>query len=212
MYHRKPLVNSYDPRSDAGNLYYARLKTELGTFYKLGYTTMPSVAERLGREGSDDARYIDKVLLFVHHKKAYSIESRLHGHFDSKKAFGKYASTDHFPLQGNGQSELYYDDILGLDEDFSKEHAVETRRRTEQLRLKSAGFHSPGLASLYDLGAKALAGLVVVIVLPVIWLTMGVDSLLATNREKELERARVQSIKDDDEDIENGPVRQGHLR
>ena len=52
------------PTTPDGNLYYVRLKTPVGTMYKLGFTKLSSVRERLAYQKSGDEQYIDKVFLF----------------------------------------------------------------------------------------------------------------------------------------------------
>ena len=108
------------PTTPDGNLYYVRLKTPVGTMYKLGFTKMSSVRERLAYQKSGDEQYIDKVLLFAHRPDAFTVEEQLHGYFGQKRLFGKYAAQKDRPLAGNGQSELYANDILGLDPEFTK--------------------------------------------------------------------------------------------
>ena len=107
----------------SGHLYYVRLKTELGIFYKLGFTTMGSVQQRLGFKGSNDDDLIEQVLLFIYLDNAYEVEQLLHNHFHGDIAFP--LPDEKMPFFKNGQSELYIKDILGLCELPSSE--VETR-------------------------------------------------------------------------------------
>lgn len=58
----------------AGHLYYIRLKTNFGIFYKIGFTTKESVHERFKLNGSSDYKFIDKVFLFKYLPDAYKIE------------------------------------------------------------------------------------------------------------------------------------------
>lgn len=100
-------------RPSTGNLYYVRLKTTLGMFYKLGFTTMDSVQARLAFQEKGDDELVDEVLVFVHRENAYADEQLLHDYFRNKAVLlGKEKD---MPLYQNGQSELYADDILGLD-------------------------------------------------------------------------------------------------
>lgn len=119
------------PAQKNGHLYYARLKTPLGIFYKLGFTSLESLAKRLAFQGTGDDALIDEVLYFVYHENAYDLETTLHAHFTWHRAFSVYSAQADMPLCGNGQSELYYDDILGLDGHFTQEQADETRTNVQ---------------------------------------------------------------------------------
>ena len=103
------------PRNPAGNVYYARLSTPLGTFYKLGFTTKPSLEERLGYDGCGDEKLIDHQFFFSFREDAWDVEQTLLDHFDRHRAFGKFSKDPMKPLCGRGQSELFHNDILGLD-------------------------------------------------------------------------------------------------
>lgn len=124
--------NDYAPKTPDGHLYYARLITGMGICYKLGFTKGQSVAERLAYQRTGDESLIDEVLLFIKRPQAYHEEQRLHVHFRDKRLFGQGRRSD-APLFENGQSELYAEDILGLDEEYTKAQSVRTRalvRRT----------------------------------------------------------------------------------
>jgi len=114
--------------TDQGNLYYVRLKTELGLLYKIGFTTLNSVEQRLGYSGSDDRLLIDKVLMFMPFGDALLVEAKLHSMLEDKKAFGDYSHKSDFPLAGNGQSELYAEDVLGMDSHYTDEQGASTSR------------------------------------------------------------------------------------
>lgn len=109
----------FAPAERSGYLYYVRLKTDVGRFYKLGFTKRVSVNERLGFGGSKNAELVDKELCFVHLDDAYDVEGRLHLYFRQKKAFGTFSADPDMPLEGSGQGELYREDILQLDDDYS---------------------------------------------------------------------------------------------
>ena len=111
----KKLFNFLTPRANAGHVYYARLKTPQGLFYKIGFTRMPSVAARFGYSGQGDEKLIERVLLFAYHRNARKIEQTLLEHFDPQRAFGRYSNNPNKPLAGRGQSELFFEDVLGLD-------------------------------------------------------------------------------------------------
>ena len=116
---------------DVGKIYYVRLITPLGKFYKIGYTSMNSVSSRLAFQGTGDDKYIDEVLYFNFHFGALDLEQCLHGHFHDKAAFRQYSADVDMPLPKNGQSELYYDDVLNLDKDFTPAQANFTRKAVE---------------------------------------------------------------------------------
>jgi hypothetical protein len=115
------------PSQTNGHLYYVRLKTPLGIFYKLGFTSLESVEKRLGFKETGDEALIDEVLYFVYHENAFELETLLHGHFNRQRVFRIFSAEPDMPLCGNGQSELYYEDILGLDSGFTEEQAASTR-------------------------------------------------------------------------------------
>lgn len=132
---KRPLYQS----SKSGNLYYVRLKTPVGIFYKIGFTTLDSVEARMNYGGSDDARYIDKVLMFVNSSEAYDIEQQLHGCLYDKAAFEKYSSNDNFPLSKNGQTELYIEDILDLDTNYTNAQKYETLKKLKEKKIILSG-------------------------------------------------------------------------
>ena len=118
---------SLRPENPKGNLYYVRLTTAVGTFYKIGFTKLESVHKRLAFSGDGHEGLIDRVLVFMPLDDAFGIESRLHAHFRDKRAFGRFGDDPAMPLYMNGQSELYIEDVLGVDPDYSKEQAKKTR-------------------------------------------------------------------------------------
>lgn len=136
---RRTGYNQTMPTNKAGNLYYVRLNTECGVFYKLGFTTMRTVQARFEYGGSNDYQYIEKILLFVNLKDAFDVEQQLHSYLSKKKAFGKYSAAEEFPLSKNGQTELYIDDVLNLDPDFTESQSKDTARILKSKRLLIAG-------------------------------------------------------------------------
>ena len=106
------------PSADAGHVYYARLNTPQGIFYKIGFTTMQSLTARLYFSGHGDERLIDRELLFTYHPKARVLEQMLIEHFNHRRAFGRYSNNPFMPLAGRGQSELFREDVLGLDDEL----------------------------------------------------------------------------------------------
>lgn len=114
-----------------GHLYYVRLNTPLGKFYKIGFTTMRSVNDRLAFQGTGDEKYIDEVLYFNFRLGALGLEQSLHSYFSDKAAFHKYSAYVDLPLSRNGQSELYYEDVLELDNKFTPAQAESTRKAVE---------------------------------------------------------------------------------
>ncbi len=122
----------------SGNLYYVRLKTPFGLMYKLGYTSMESVETRLAFKGAGHEKNIDKVLLFLPFDDAYEIEVVLNEYFATKALFRNYQDFE-MPLSGNGQTELYLEDILGLDSEYSANQAVETLQCIRRHQMKRIG-------------------------------------------------------------------------
>lgn len=94
---------------------------------------MSSVHERFAYQGNGDEKLIDEVYLFVYDREAFYHEATLHGHFGQRKAFGKFSNLMSFPLYQNGQSELYYSDVLGLDPTYTEERGQQTM---EAIRLR----------------------------------------------------------------------------
>lgn len=113
------------PPNKDGHLYYARLRTPVGILYKIGFTTMASVQVRLAYKGEGTERMIDKVLFFAHYKNAWGLEQELHMLLKNKAAFCGW--NEKMPLFQNGQSELYCEDVLGLDCEYSYRQAQEAK-------------------------------------------------------------------------------------
>lgn len=135
---RRISSNSLQRSDPKGNLYYIRLKTEYGKFYKIGFTTARSVHDRMSYAGSLDWKYIDKVIAFVYLPDAFKVEQKLHAYLNHKVAFGKYSADPEFPLSGNGQSELYVEDVLGLDPEYTLSQKMQTESKLKQKRLTLA--------------------------------------------------------------------------
>ncbi|GAA5100526.1 GIY-YIG nuclease family protein [Wohlfahrtiimonas larvae] len=118
--------NTYRPPSNKGNLYYVRFSTSLGYFYKIGFTTANSVEKRFSYN-SVDFLDIDKVLLFEYLDNAYDIEQQLHSCLSERALFKEFKNQNAvYPLFKNGQSELYLEDILGLDPEYTEEQRFQT--------------------------------------------------------------------------------------
>jgi hypothetical protein len=118
-----------------GYLYYIRLKTDTGTYYKIGFTKKSNINRRFNENDSEDYLLIDKILLFKFLSNAYEIEQELHQILSTKSAFGKYARDKLMPLAGRGQSELYRRDVLSLDKDYSKWSYLKTIVNETKKRL-----------------------------------------------------------------------------
>lgn len=114
------------PANPAGNVYYARLKTPQGTFYKLGYTSKGTLVERMAYGNCGDEKLIDCQFFYTFREDAWDIEQTLLEHFDIHRAFGKFSNDPRMPLGGRGQSELFRVDILGLDDELYKPLDEET--------------------------------------------------------------------------------------
>lgn len=128
-----------------GNLYYVRLKTSLGPMYKLGFTTMASVKERLAFQGAGHEDQIDKVIAFVPDPGALSIEQRLHRHFKRHSVFPVIERD--MPFAGNGQSELYVEDILEMDFEYTPEQGRRVHEALMQGRMAQTGASPASIAT-----------------------------------------------------------------
>lgn len=111
------------PRDPSGHVYYARLATPRGIFYKIGYTKKSSLAERFSYLGCLDYQLVDREFFFTHRRDAWDVEQTLLEHFDKRRAFGKFSNDPAFPLNGRGQGELFRYDVLGLDDEAYKDVA-----------------------------------------------------------------------------------------
>jgi hypothetical protein len=125
------------PIDKAGNIYYIRLNTEIGVVYKLGFTSLSSAEDRLAFQGNGHEKCIDSVLCFAFLEDAWDVEQTLHKYFSKKALFR--GNDDQMPFFGNGQSELYREDILNLDPDFCEAQAEETRIKILTAKFKSYG-------------------------------------------------------------------------
>lgn len=180
----------------AGNIYYVRLKTPFGPFYKLGFTTMASVHERLAFQGAGHETQIDAVLGFVASPNALSIEQTLHGHFNHKQAFSIPDLL--MPFAGNGQSELYVEDILSLDEEFTREQA---RRVRVSIVAQRTGESVESIEMEIERGESVAADVVEVANLRFVWpfswiwrIWLKVEAALFTSPAKKEYQARVQGL------------------
>lgn len=125
------------PKNPTGHVYYARLRTQQGTFYKVGYTSKPTLVHRMAFGQHGDEKLIDREFFFTFREDAWDVEQTLLDHFDKHRAFGKFSNDPRLPLAGRGQSELFAHDILGLDEDLYKlSHEASIAAQGE---LKKAG-------------------------------------------------------------------------
>ena len=124
------------PPNSAGHVYYARLKTPQGMFYKLGYTSKLTLSERMAFGNLADEKLIDREVFFTFRDDAWDVEQTLLEHFDRHRAFRKFSNDPSMPLSGRGQSELFAHDVLGLDIDVKKLSDDETK--AAQLELAKA--------------------------------------------------------------------------
>jgi len=122
------------PKKTSGYVYYVKFIFEGEVFYKLGFTTKNSLSERFSYSGSDDFKSIKKIIFFTYRPNAWYIEQDLLDYFEKHLAFGKYSNDSTKPLAGNGQSELFKTDVLGLDEELYKvpDHLREDYRKRQQ--------------------------------------------------------------------------------
>jgi len=123
-------------RDPAGNVYYARMKTKWGTFYKLGYTSQSSLENRLNYGQKSDGDLVDRVLLWSWSDTALREEQSLHGLFQDKRVFGKYGRFHNGPMYKNGQSELYAEDILDLDPECTDEQVKKATKAAERIGIE----------------------------------------------------------------------------
>jgi hypothetical protein len=124
----------YIKKPNNGNLYYVRIKTPYGIFYKLGFTTLNSVQERFSYQGNGHEEYIDVVFCFVYMDDAYEVESLLHKHFKNQAVFK--LKEKNMPFYGNGQSELYSEDILNIDTRYRRSQSDEANLNIMIERMK----------------------------------------------------------------------------
>ena len=115
----------------SGNLYYVRLLTTVGPMYKIGFTTLGTVQQRFTFGTNIEQIKIDRVLRFVPMQDALEAEQLLHEYFKDQRAFS--GEQINMPLYGNGQSELYFNDVLELDDDFTKEQAYQAKINARRL-------------------------------------------------------------------------------
>lgn len=134
----KKKFKPHKPTCLAGHLYYVRLKTEIGILYKLGFTTLQSVSERLNYQNIDGNYEIDEVLFFHHYENAWDIEQKLHHHFKKNSLFTGFDES--MPLFKNGQSELYAKDILEIDVKYSEVQMEDVLINIEKVKLNQYNF------------------------------------------------------------------------
>lgn len=123
-------------RGPAGHIYYARMKTKWGIFYKLGFTSLSTLDDRLNYGGKNDGELVDRVLLWVWSDTALHEEQRLHSLFHDKRVFGKYGSFHNGPMYKNGQSELYAEDILDLDPKCTGEQVKKSIKAAKKIGIE----------------------------------------------------------------------------
>lgn len=132
-----PRVLQRNDANPEGILYYVRLKTQFGMIYKLGFTSLESVHERLAYQRKGHERLIDAVLFSARFDNALVLEQCLHDHYDSKVLFP--VPDRDMPLYENGQSEVYAEDILGLDVTYTEERAKTVLFAIQTWRLRRLG-------------------------------------------------------------------------
>lgn len=120
------------PSNPKGHVYYARLKTPQGIFYKLGYTSKATLVERMSYGNTGDEKLIDHQFFFTFREDAWDVEQTLLEYFDSHRAFGKFSNDPKMPLGGRGQSELFQRDVLGLDDDLYRIEDEDTKKAIKQ--------------------------------------------------------------------------------
>jgi len=133
----RPTVIQQRDADPEGILYYVRLKTQFGMLYKLGFTSLESVHERLAYQRKGHEKLIDAVLFSARFDNALVLEQCLHDHFKSKSLFP--VPDRDMPLYENGQSEVYAEDILGLDGSYTEERAKAVVFAIQAWRLRRLG-------------------------------------------------------------------------
>jgi hypothetical protein len=144
------LKNKEYPPQDGGSIYYIRLKTEFGPIYKLGFTSLSSVHERLSYQGLGHERFIDKVFLFIKVDNAYEKEQILHRYFSRNKKQAFPVADPEMPFFGNGQSELYFEDVLRMDVAYSDEQSANVRFKILRHKMRHAGESEEEIKKLID--------------------------------------------------------------
>lgn len=97
-----------------GYLYYIELDIENKRHYKVGYTKDDSVYKRFSYDGSNDYKYIKKVIFFHYFENAFELEQSIH-RFLKKRLNYSFYPANKYPFYENGQSEIYPEDVLFLN-------------------------------------------------------------------------------------------------
>ncbi|RZJ62996.1 MAG: hypothetical protein EON49_00145 [Acidovorax sp.] len=193
MQSRRFSQTSTKPQPTSGNLYYVRLSTSLGTFYKLGFTTLGSAQERFAYQGKGHDGLVDDVLLFVYRDDAYEVEQIIHAHFRGKASFA--IPEEGMPFFENGQSEIYAEDILKLDWKSAEGDSNETRTNITKVRGKRAGRSDEEIREQLEV-EKSIADVVTSLARAFRWIIRGYNKLEewnASDNEKS-RRARLNAV------------------
>lgn len=105
--------------------------------YKIGFTSFNSAKERFSFQESEDEKYIDSVLFFLNFQDAWDIEQQLHNHFKKNRLFSGF--DEKMPFYKNGQSELYAEDVLKMDDFYTDQQAEKTRINIDVFNYKIFG-------------------------------------------------------------------------
>jgi hypothetical protein len=114
------------PDTTEGYVYYARFNTNKGKFYKIGFTKMKTIEKRFSYNGSENYKLIDEVFMYKYSLYAYEIEHMFHSVLSWEQTYGYHSIRKYFldlskhPLFGDGQTELYKEDVLGLDPQYKR--------------------------------------------------------------------------------------------
>ncbi|MGB0219365.1 MAG: hypothetical protein ACPGJF_08545 [Sinimarinibacterium flocculans] len=117
-------------------MYYVKLACLQGTFYKIGFTKKTTLVERMAFGQLGDENLIDREFFFTYREDGWDTEQNLLDHFRRFRAFGRFSNDPSQPLPGRGQSELFHQDVLGLDEDLydiSENVRVERKAQSDKL-------------------------------------------------------------------------------
>lgn len=183
-----------DSRPSSGNLYYVRLTTPLGLFYKLGFTTLGSVLERLAYQGNGHEEHIHHIFCFANFDDALTVEKVLHAHFRHRAAFP--IPEQEMPFFGNGQSELYIENVLKMDDDYTEAQYAETALNIKRARMKRAGKTKDEINE-HITGQEDVEELITLIRGPMLCLMRAYEKVLLFlngSRAEKVKRARIQNL------------------
>lgn len=142
--------DEYAPKTSDGYIYYIRLKINSHVYYKLGFTKKSSIYERFSFNGCEDYKHIDRVLFFHHFENAYELEQDIHSFLKRERLHSRLDK--YFPFFNNGQSEIYFNDYLLLEDHYDEKRKEKNlsfiNRWVETLPPHSENWHERPLDDL----------------------------------------------------------------